>query len=191
MRRQLVGTVAATTSLVLIALLIPMMALIDRFAVEDALARTGLEVQATESVVALRERADLVVFIEGQNSLDDGTRTTVLFPDGDAIGPDQEFTPDVIRARDSGRAITNSTAEGLEILVPVTPTRSSADASPSPAAPATVIREVIDQTRPFPDVVVSWVIMGLLVVGLLALAMLVADRLARNLVLSVTNLADT
>ena len=190
MRRQLVALVAATTSLVLIAMLIPMLTLINRFAFEDALAHTGLQVQATESVVALRDRADLVVFIDEQNAKGDGTRTTVLFADGDVIGPDREVTADVLQARRTGRAITNSTANGVEVLVPVAV--GPVERSPGSAVESlAVIRVIIDEERPFREVLVSWVIMALLGLGLLGLAVFVADRLARNLLGSVSALAST
>lgn len=192
MRRQLVGMVAATTSLVLLALLLPMMALIYRFAREDALATTSLEVQATESVVALRERADLVTFIGDLNSNDDDTRTTVLFADGDAIGPDQQMTPAVRRARESGRAISSDTEDGVEILVPVTlSSRTTVTGLSEPADAVAIIRVAVSDARFLPDVVTSWVIICLLGVALLGLAVFVADRLARNLVGSVTSLAAT
>jgi hypothetical protein len=112
--------VVATTSIVLVALLLPMAALIQRFAVEDALAAASLEAQATESVVALRERADLVALMADLNDNGDGTRTTVLFSDGDAIGPDRQVTDDVVQARERQRAISNDSEGGAEILVPVT-----------------------------------------------------------------------
>lgn len=100
MRRLLVVMVTATTSIVLIALLGPMAALIQRFATEDALAAASLEVQAVETAVAFQERADLVLFLEALNEFSDANsvRTTVLFPDGDVIGPDTAVTPDVARA---------------------------------------------------------------------------------------------
>ncbi len=196
MRRRLVGMVVATTSIVLIALLLPMAALIKQFALEDALAVAGLEVQATESVVALKERADLVDFVDALNDNDDGARTTVLFADGDAIGPDQRITGDVVAARESGRAITNDTAQGVEILVPVTVgvpvTAVAADDPEIPAANAvTVIRVVIDDSALLGEVHRSWVILGLLGFGLLVLSGIVADRLGRALVRPITALART
>jgi signal transduction histidine kinase len=184
--------VAAATSLVLLALLLPMMALIYRFAREDALATTSLEVQATESVVALRERADLVTFIGDLNSNDDDTRTTVLFADGDAIGPDQEMTAAVGRARESGRAISSDTGDGVEILVPVTlSNRTSVTGAVDPSESVAIIRVAVSDARFLPDVVTSWVIICLLGLALLGLAVFLADRLARSLVGSVTALAAT
>lgn len=195
MRRHLVVMALATTSIVLIALLLPMALLIQRFALEDALAAASLEVQATESVVAFQERADLSTFIDDLNDNDDGTRTTVLFADGDSLGPDPHVTADVQTARTSGQAITSSTSEGAEILVPVSvplPDRAAPDDPPQgAAADASVIRVVITDGRFTGDVVVAWAIIAGLGLGLLALAVFVADRLGRNLVGPVTELANT
>ena len=52
MRRSLIVTVAAAVTMVLVAMLVPMAVLLQRFALEDRLARAALEVQATESVVS-------------------------------------------------------------------------------------------------------------------------------------------
>jgi hypothetical protein len=56
MCRQLVVMVVTVASMILIALLVPMTVLIQRFAFEDALAAASLEVHATETVVSFRER---------------------------------------------------------------------------------------------------------------------------------------
>ncbi|MGH3932600.1 MAG: hypothetical protein ACRDTF_21800, partial [Pseudonocardiaceae bacterium] len=111
MRRQLVVMVATVTSMILTALLVPMAVLIQRFAFEDALAAVGLEVHAIETVVSFRERADLVTFVDILNRGTDSHRTTVLFADGDAIGPDPEVTDDVRRARATGQAISSDTEQ--------------------------------------------------------------------------------
>ncbi len=194
MRRQIIGVVAATLSIVLIALLIPMATLVERFAGEDALAAASLEVQATESVVAFEERSDLAMFIDGLNSNEDGTRTTVLFEDGDAIGPDRQVTADVTQARESGQAISLDTSDGAQILVPVAvlgnPDLTEEEPSPE-GVQIPVIRVVISESRLSEDVLVSWAIIGGLGAALLVLAVAVADRLARTFVRPVTELAET
>lgn len=192
MRRRLVVTVVATSSLILIALLLPMAALVERFAAEDALAAAGLEVQATESVVAFRERADLVSFVEDINR-NAKTRTTVLFADGDAIGPDPVVSDAVRDARRAGRAITNDTDAGLEILVPVNVRGQAGDPEESGTAllpEVAVIRVVVPAATIAADVLVSWGILAALGLGLLVLAVLVADRLGRSLVAPVSALAQ-
>lgn len=196
MRQQLIWRVVATTSLVLVALLLPMAALIQRFAVEDALARIALEVQATESVVTFRERADLVTFIDDLNNTADGTRQTVIFSDGDAIGPDRLITPDVVHARESGQAITSTTPRGVEVLVPVTigtgsdPTEPEDDDVPDGETVA-VIRVVLEEDELLPEVIVAWAVLLALGAGLLGLAIVVAARMARSLLTSVADLAET
>ncbi len=193
MRRQLVVTVVTVASMILIALLVPMAVLIQRFAFEDALAAAGLEVHAIETVVSFRERADLVTFVDILNASADGHRTTVLFADGDAIGPDPEVTQDVRRARASGQAISNDTDQGAEILVPVARGAKPGDpenARPDPSHIA-VIRVIISSSMINREVLVSWAVIAALGVGLLALAILVANRLARRLLQPVNALAYT
>lgn len=191
MRRQLSGRAAATTAVVLIALLLPLGHLIARFAEENALAAAGLEVQATESVVAAQDRADQLAFVEELNNNNDGTKTTVLFADGDAIGPDKEVTPAVVQARETHRAITNRIAEGVEILVPVSLAQNP-DVDPGAVEEdMPVIRVMIDETGLFSEVGMAWLILAGLGVGLLALAIVVAELLARDLVRSSVDLAST
>jgi signal transduction histidine kinase len=200
MRRQLVVMVIAIASMILIALLVPMAVLIQRFAVEDALAEAGLEVQTIETVVSFRERADLTTFVDILNSRPDGPRTTVLFPDGDAIGPDRLASADVDRARATGQAISNDTADGVEILVPVALGAKPGDPeSPGTADPAglidpadvVVIRVIIDGAVVNRVVLVSWAVVGGLGLALLVIAVLVANRLAGRLLRPVNALAHT
>nr|WP_231747431.1 ATP-binding protein [Auraticoccus cholistanensis] len=166
-----------------------MAVLIQRYAQEDALARVGLEVQAIESVVAFRERADLTVFIDDLNAQQPGTRVTVLFDDGDAIGPDRDPGPDVARALASGQAITDTTEEGIEVLVPVT--YSAGQERGAEQVAGAVIRVVLVETALASDVALAWSILAVLALALLGLALLVADRLARTVVTSVGGLAAT
>jgi signal transduction histidine kinase len=193
MRRQLVMMAVSVSSMILIALLVPMAVLIERFAVEDALAEASLEVQATESVVSFRERSDLVNFVDTLNE-NAGHRTTVLFADGDVIGPDADITDDVRRARETGQAISNDTERGIEILVPVSLGRGSADpeadAPPDPSQVA-VIRVLVSDGVINHEVLVSWAIIAVLGLTLLLLSIAVADRLARRLLRPVSALAAT
>ena len=193
MRRQLVVMVVTVASMILIALLVPMAVLIQRFAFEDALAAASLEVHATETVVSFRERADLVTFVDILNAHTEGHRTTVLFADGDAIGPDRNVTEDVQRARATGQAISSDTEQGAEILVPVA--RGAKPGDPENATPdprnIAVIRVIINSGVVNQEVLISWAIIAALGLGLLALAILVANRLARRLLRPVNALVYT
>lgn len=193
MRRQLVVMVVTVASMILVALLVPMTVLIQRFAFEDALAAASLEVHATETVVSFRERADLVTFLQIINASANERRTTVLFADGDAIGPDRNVTDDVQRARATGQAISNDTEEGAEILVPVTRGAKPGDPENAELDPShiAVIRVIINSGVVNREVLVAWAIIAALGIGLLALAVLVANRLARWLLRPVNALAHT
>lgn len=190
MRRLLIIMVTATTSIVVIALLGPMAALIQRFATEDALAAASLEVQAVETVVAFQDRADLVLSLRALNDYEPRIRTTVLFPDGDAIGPDKEVTDSVLRAQASGRAVSANTGDGVEILVPVAVAgeNETLDTATVPGEFA-VIRVAVTEARINQQVFIAWGIIAGLGIGLLGLAALVASRLARNLTRPVNELA--
>ncbi|MDQ4103289.1 MAG: HAMP domain-containing histidine kinase [Actinomycetota bacterium] len=185
--------VVTIASMILVALLVPMAVLIQRFAFEDALAAASLEVHATETVVSFRERADLVTLLEILNADAEHRRTTVLFADGDAIGPDRNVTDDVQRARVTGQAISNDTEQGAEILVPVA--RGAKPGDPENATPdpnhIAVIRVIINSDVVNREVLVSWAIITALGLGLLALAILVANRLAHRLLRPVNALAHT
>jgi signal transduction histidine kinase len=193
-RQQIVGLVAAVASLILAALLVPMAVLIERFAFEDALAAASLEVHATETVVSFRERADLVTFVDIINANDDGRRTTVLFSDGDAIGPDKQVTDDVEQARRTGQAISNDTELGAEILTPVTLGDRPGDTENGDATAdrdTVVIRVLIPAGAAPREVLLSWGIIAVLGAALLAIGILVADRVARRHLRPVLALART
>lgn len=190
MRRLLILLVTATTSIVVIALLGPMAALIQRFATEDALAAASLEVQAVETTVAFQDRADLVLSLRALNDHEPRIRTTVLFPDGDVIGPDKAVTESVLRARESGRAVSTTTDDGVEIFVPVAVAGEDDTLdTPPPPGEFAVIRVVITEARINQQVFIAWAIIAALGVGLLAVAALVANRLARHLTRPVNELA--
>ena len=95
MRRQLIVTVAAVVSMVLLAMLVPTAVLVREYALEDKLARAALEVQATETVVsgAGQDYGDVSLYLDAVNASDDGIQTTVLYPGGPGVGPTRGRTP--------------------------------------------------------------------------------------------------
>lgn len=192
MRRSLIRTVAATTAIVLIALLVPMAVLVGRFALEDRLARAALEVQATETVVAAAglerggadDSGDIAVFLDTINTNDYGSRTTILYPNGTAIGPTPGEDERVREARITGQARVDDEKGGAQILVPV----QIGGGSPLPED-TPVIRVEVLESEFIDDVRRSWLLLGLLGAALLAGSVLVADRLGRSFVQPVLALA--
>lgn len=183
MRRSLIRTVAATTVIVLVAVLVPMAVLLARYGLEDRLARAALEAQAIETVVAGQDKGSVSVFLDDANRKRDGIRATVLYPDGIAVGPDPGEDARVREARRTGRARADDEGGGAQILVPVSG-RGLPEDTP-------VIRVLIFQSAFVDEVRRSWLLLGLLGLALLAGSVLVADRLGRSFVQPVLGIAQT
>lgn len=181
MRRSLIITVAAVVSMVLLAMLVPMAVLVRSYALEDRLSRAALEVQATESVVSAAgtDKGDVAVYLEEINDDQDLTRTSVLYPDGDAIGPDPEQDARVAQSRETGRARVDDLPglTGVQILVPVSQGGTSALPDQTP-----VVRVVVNEPGIPGEVLRAWLILTLLGLVLLAGALVLADRLGRTFV---------
>lgn len=185
MRRSLILTVAAAVAMVLLAMLVPMGVLLRDYALEDRLSRAALEVQATEAVVSRSDRSLSTVrrYVDGINE-DEGVRTTVLYPDGVAIGPDPGEDHRVVEARNTGRARIDDADGGAEFLVPVSLGGSSAAAADTP-----VIRVVVEPLGLESAIVRSLAVLLLLGLVLLVGALVLADRLGRSFVGPVRALA--
>lgn len=186
MRRSLIVTVAATTVMVLLALLVPMGALVRSYAIEDRIARAALEVQATETVVSGQDKGAVSVYLDELNSSRESIVTTVLYPDGDAIGPMPGEDDRVREARSTGRARVDDVAGGAEILVPVALGGSSALPKDTPVIRVNVLEQgFADELR------TAWGVLVLLGLALLAGSIAVAVRLGRRFVEPIRSLAQT
>jgi signal transduction histidine kinase len=184
-RRSLIVTVAAAVGMVLLAMLVPMAVLLRDYALEDRLASAALEVQATETVVSSADNKGAVnLYVERINQ-DNPILTTVLYPDGDAIGPHPGEDDRVRDARRTGQARVDDVAGGAQILVPVSLGGSSAAPANTP-----VIRIVVPEpglgSGPALRAVLVLAGLGL---ALLAGALLMADRLGRSFVDPIRRLA--
>ena len=186
MRRSLIVTVAATTVMVLVALLVPMGVLVGNYALEDRLARAALEVQATETVVSSQDKSAVSAYLDTINSADGAIVTTVLYPDGSAIGPMPGEDDRVRQARETGRARVDDVPGGAQILVPVAVRGSSALPQNTP-----VIRVVVAAEGVAAEVSAAWGVLALLGVALLTGSIVVADRLGRSFVQPIRSLGAT
>jgi methyl-accepting chemotaxis protein len=185
MRRQLIVTVAAVVSMVLLAMLVPMAVLVRSYALEDRLSRAALEVQATETVVSGQDKGDVSVYVDEINAADDGTQTTVLYADGTGIGPNPGEDDRVAEARRTGQARVDDVGGGAQILVPVSLGGSTGQPRETP-----VIRVDVQAPGLASGVGRAWLLLATLGVALLAGALVLADRLGRSFVRPLAELAD-
>lgn len=183
MRRNLILTSAATVSMVLLAMLVPLAVLVRSYALEDRLSRAALEVQATESVVAGQEQGEVAQYLDRINRSDDIT-TTVHYPGGLIVGPDPRPNALVAQARTTGRARVDDVDGGVQVLVPVSRGGSSALPSQTP-----VIQVFVAQPGIGSDVGRAWLLLAALGSVLMLGSLLLADRLGRSFVQPIKALA--
>ncbi|APU19764.1 sensor histidine kinase [Actinoalloteichus sp. GBA129-24] len=177
MRRRLAILVGTTTSLVLVAFLIPLALLIRTFAEDRAVHAATVEAQSLIWVVANSDA----------ESLDRGMRTngladrpvSVFLPDGTVVG-EQAAPTDAVELAMLGQSLSAETPEGREILF------ATVDADGRTA----VIRTLVTTEEMGRGVTRSWLILLLLGVALMAVSVLVSDRMAHSLVRPTRRLAD-
>lgn len=180
MRRRIAWLVAATTSAVVLAFVIPLALLVRTVASDRAMANANDEARAAAILVsgldASPELADLVAEVDRRSP----ALTSVLLPSGEVLGsPAEDIAddPHVARAREGG-AFTDLDSDGGRILVPVI----TADGT-------SVVRTLVDRELLREGVYRAWVSISLLGLLLLGLALLIADRLGRRVSEPVTDLA--
>lgn len=175
MRRQISVLVAATTSAVILAFVIPLGLLVRTLAEDRALAGASQEAQSVAALVgAVGDENQLAQLVA---SLGDRSRlvTTVTMPDGRQIGasPDDEDngadTARLNRAR-LGEAFTSRDASGsARVYVPVVTENGTA-----------VVRTLVPSAELHRGLTTAWATIVGLGVLLLAGSLLVADRLGRR-----------
>ena len=173
-------TVAASTIVVLVAFLIPLAWLIRSSTADRATSEATVGVQPLAAVVGVADAATIGLAVEQVRSTL-GEPVTVFLGDGQVLGDQRPRSQSVLLAS-SGRAFSSDSANGTrEVLFPVIG-RSDGTA---------VVRIEIPGAKLTRGVVAAWVVLGVLGVTLLALALFVADRLARSFLRPVHALTDT
>jgi len=173
MRRRLILLVAATTCLVLIAFLVPLALLIRQVTEDRAIGRADDVLQTIVPQIGTSDPAALALTVEGLP-----LPVSVFPPDGPVLGQAAERTPAVRLARLTARSFTVDTDAGREIVVPVL---SGGDTY--------VLRTVVPADRLTSGVARSWLVLAGLGLALVALGLVVADRLARSIVAPIADLS--
>jgi signal transduction histidine kinase len=171
MRRRLTLLVAATTSLVLIAFLVPLALLVPEVAQDRAISRANDVVRTIVPLIGTGN--DLSLALEGQP-----LPVSVFPPTGPPLG--RAVTPsDAVRlAQRSTQSFSVDTAQGREIVVPVVS-----------AGGTWVIRTVVPARDLTSGIARSWLVLAGLGLTLVVLGLLVADRLARAIVGPIADLS--
>ncbi|MFC0528867.1 HAMP domain-containing sensor histidine kinase [Phytohabitans kaempferiae] len=173
MRRRLALLVTATALLVLVAFLVPLAVLIRAVAQDRAVVAATAEVQGLVPLAATTDTANLASLASGA-----GRPVTVYLPDGSVVGAPATRTPAVeLAAR--GTSLTAEADGGREIVVGV---QGRPDGT-------VVLRTFVPAEELSRGVTRAWLLLAALGVALVLVGLFVADRLARTLVASITELS--
>jgi signal transduction histidine kinase len=178
MRRQLALVSLAVTSLVVVAFTLPLALLYRRQAEDRAIVAAERRAQAVAADVAVAAGPELdrAAIDEVVLSSDGIGELSVILPNDDVIGAPVPVTAAVARARE-GFAFRADTGE---VVVPVVTREGTA-----------VVRVGLLSGDLTEGVGRAWLVLGLLGLGMIALAVVVADRLGRSFVRPVGELAVT
>jgi len=182
MRRRISLLVAATTSAVILAFLIPLGMLVRTLAEDRAIAGASQEAQGVATLVAgvndESQLTDLVGLVDQRSQ----RATSVLLPDGTVIGTAPPGSPTtnaraVSRAR-AGEAFTLIQNESAQVVVPVVTERGTV-----------VVRTAINGGELHRGVATAWLTFAGLGALLMLIAVVGADRLGRRVSAPVSELA--
>ena len=173
MRPRITLLVAATTSIVLLAFLLPAASLVARVAEARALDAAQAQLQFLTPSVGLDDPQQVAASLVGTSG---DLGVGVLWTDGQWLGTPGRTRPDAVP--DSFG--TTESADGTRLVQPVR--RAGGTAVIEVFAPRELLRAGVART---------WLVLAGLGVALLLLALLVADRLARSLTRPVSELAAT
>ncbi len=177
MRTRVLVLVAATTSLVLVAFLVPLALLLRTVATDRAVQGATVQAQALSSLVATADRPTLALTVQ-QVDATSTAEITVFLPDGTRLGAPAARSP-LVELAARGSSASADIPGGREIVFAV---RGGAGAGG-------VIRTLVPDAALTAGVTRSWLLLTALGLGLLVISLLVADRLARSLVRATTELA--
>jgi len=177
-RRQLTLAGAAVTTMVVIALVVPLAVLVRTIAADRALSAAEREARTLVPVLAtVTDPAAVDAVVAGADASAAGD-VSVHLPDGSVLGAPSVSDADVDLAR-GGRAFTADAPGGRAVLVPVV----------VPGRETSVIRVFVPDDVLERGTVPAWLLLGGLGLGLIVVSVAVADRLGRHIALPVRDLA--
>jgi signal transduction histidine kinase len=178
MRARLFWLVGATSSLVLVAFLIPLALLVRTAAADRAMSDAVVKTQALAPMVATVDTATLDLAV-AQTNASSPRQITIFLPDGRVLGAPAPRSAAVEEAA-TGRSLTAQEAGGREVVVAV----AGLDQGTA------VIRTFVSDGELHAGVSRAWAVLALLGLGLLGVSLLVANQLARTVIQPLSAVAE-
>jgi signal transduction histidine kinase len=175
-RRRIVLVAGAATLTVAVAFVVPLAGLVAQLASDRAISAAEADAALIARVVGTSENPEAVFnAVVGQGSLN-SRPTSLILPDGEVLGA-PPVENENLSAAQAGIARADL-AEGQAVYAPILSDEGTL-----------VVRVLIPNAQLTEGVLVSWVVLGLLGIGLVGLGVLAADRMARSIVRPVRSLA--
>jgi signal transduction histidine kinase len=181
-RRRLILLVGAVTTMVVLAFLVPLFILVSDLAHDRAISTAERDAESLARVLSvLTVENDLETAVDriGSSRIE-SVNGSVIFPDGLVVGLAVPSDEDLTLAL-AGSSFVASVNGGQAVYIPVIQSDGS----------TAVVRVFVSDEAITEGVMRSWIILGLLGVGLILMAMWVADRLGRSMVVPVKELSVT
>jgi signal transduction histidine kinase len=179
MRRQLVLMTLAVTSIVVIAFVLPLAFLVRTIVADRAVSQANSDAQYVARIIA-GNRAAAPALVTQADDASSG-RISVYYADGAVIG-DRSRPPDAdsLQLARRGRSFSRSWSGGVDVFLPVL----------GAAGQTAIVRVSVGNHVLERGVWAAWWSLGALGVVLIALAALVADRMARSVTKPMQTLTD-
>jgi signal transduction histidine kinase len=171
MRLRIIFLAIATSSLVLVAFLLPLAIVLRTRAADRAISTATIQAQDLTPLVATLPARRLRRAVDHMNAADGNTPVTVFLPAGRELGVAARRSA-AVRLAAKGRSLTTVTPAGVQVLIAV-------EGLPTGTA---VIRTFVPGSQLRRGVARAWLLLGCVGFGLLTLSVAVADQLARSLV---------
>jgi len=179
MRRRISLLVAATTSAVILAFLIPLGLLVRTLAQDRAVAGASQEAQVVATFVAGVSDEGQLKDLVGRIDQRSQRATSILLPDGTLIGTvRQPVNAETVRRARAGAAFTLVGDDGAQVVVPVVTERGTV-----------VVRTAVSPGELHQGVATAWLTFGALGAVLMVVSVVGADQLGRRVSAPVSELA--
>lgn len=170
--------------MVVLAFLVPLFILVSDLARDSAISageRDAESLARALSVLTVNEDLSTALDVIGEDRIVD-VNGSVILPNEDVVGVplSEDNDAEDLTLAEEGNSFVASVTGGAAVYVPVVT-----------AAGTAVVRVLVTDEEIHAGVARSWVVLGALGVGLVALAAWVADRLGRSMVIPVKELSET
>ena len=182
MRRRVVFLTGSIAALIVVAFLVPLSITVDRLASEQATSEAERAVQVLAqnlSVSGIADRQVVSALVDNVNAGSPDTELIVTFLDGTTIGEAAVSSGSLDQAF-SGSSATLTVPVGVEVVAPIVRAEGV----------VAVVAGVVDNDSLSRNVLAANLLLGVLGLALIAIAMLLADRLGRSIVRPVAELSE-